>query len=548
MRTLGWNIEFLATRGDILFAGTFQPDQNAFMTFRDIVDEMRLCFEIPHDELDSISSGNSADIWDDVAFGLADLINISDDHPPIPTFLHSNSFDQPVPALPQGASPMPDDRPVIQYRVFTHRKCSLSTDQPVDSHVNAGCAQHIPKPVRRVEPRYLPPKKPSADPRFAAYPLRKTARARKGSRSPSKRSASGSVSPSKDSEIGQPSIEEDDLPNMVTPPQENIQAERAKHVIARFRDSCLAAARQCAVSGMGRSWYANPTIGPALQACHIVPQQHYHLYPDPEAVDGEVQPEGARFSNRRLMQAWESTWDPANGILLLSHLHELFDARLFSIHPKTLRIRVFMPYDVLLGYHGALAKVPRSVDRAALRHHYKMCCIENMAAKMAYVEPMPWSGSAATSGKDTPLDIRTKLAKLSSPSVLESPSQSRNPDSQAGPNTSGDPSKRARDTQPGEEQHVSGSTDDSLSDDDSLPSSPRGRPRSKTDDWERQEVETLGFDWLRKRKRLHSVDEPFIAHYDNYMTPDNADDFLADVNWELTKVARRSYQNERPKS
>ncbi|KAH6876705.1 hypothetical protein B0T10DRAFT_465040 [Thelonectria olida] len=154
----------------------------------------------------------------------------------------------------------------------------------------------------------------------------------------------------------------------------------------------------------------------------------------------------------------------------------------------------------------------------------------------------------ATSGKDTPLDIRTKLAKLSSPSVLESPSQSRNPDSQAGQNTSGDPSKRARDTQPGEEQHVSGSTDDSLSDDDSVPSSPRGRPISRADDWERHKVETLGFDWPRKRKRLHSVDEPFIAHYDSYMTPDNAEEFLADVSWELTKVARCSYQNERPKS
>ncbi|KAJ9481348.1 hypothetical protein VN97_g12137 [Penicillium thymicola] len=113
---------------------------------------------------------------------------------------------------------MPDDRPVIQYRVFIHRECTLSTDHPVDAHFIAGCAQHIPKPVRRVEPRYLPPKKPSADPRFAAYPLRKTAPARKGSRSPSKRPASGSVSPSKDSEIGQPSIEPDDLPDMVMPP------------------------------------------------------------------------------------------------------------------------------------------------------------------------------------------------------------------------------------------------------------------------------------------------------------------------------------------
>jgi hypothetical protein len=293
---------------------------------------------------------------------------------------------------------------------------------------------------------------------------------------------------------------------------------------------------------MGRSWYANPTIGPALHACHIVPQQHYHLYPDPEAVPGEVQPQSAMSSNRRLMQAWENTWDPANGILLLSHLHELFDARLFSIHPKTLQIRVFMPYDVLLGYHGAVARVPRSVDRAALRHHYEMSCIENMAAKMAFVEPMPWSESATTSGKDTPLDPRSKLTKLSSINVLESTSVSRNPDSQAGQNISGDPPKRAQDGQFWEEQHHSESPDDSFSDDDSYPFS----ARTKTDDWKLREVEALGFD-SRKRKRSCSVDEPFIVQYDQYMAPVNAEKFLADVSWELNKFARRSYQTERPR-
>lgn len=329
---------------------------------------------------------------------------------------------------------------------------------------------------------------------------------------------------------------------MVTPPQENIHAERAKQFIARFRDSCLASARECAVSGMGRSWYANPTIGPALHACHIVPQQHYHLYPDPAAADGEGQFQNALSSNRRLMQTWESTWDPANGILLLSHLHELFDARLFSIHPNTLQIRVFMPYDVLIGYHGAVAKVPRSVDRAALRHHYDMCCIENMAAKMAYVEPMPWSESAATSGKQTPLDAR--LVNLSKPNMSESPF-SKNPGSHDGRNTSVDPSKQVRDTQPREA--VSESIDDTSSNDDSPSSSPRGIPGSKADDRERSQVEPLGFDWSRKRKRLHSVDEPFIAQDDSYMTSLNAEEFLADVSWEFTKVARRSYQNKKPK-
>lgn len=102
MRTLGWNIELLATRGDILFAGTFQPDQNAFMTFRDIVDEMRLSFEIPNDGLHSTRCIN-ANLWDDVAFGVADLIHIPEDQHNIPTFVHSDNLDRPVPAVPKRA-------------------------------------------------------------------------------------------------------------------------------------------------------------------------------------------------------------------------------------------------------------------------------------------------------------------------------------------------------------------------------------------------------------------------------------------------------------
>lgn len=65
-----------------------------------------------------------------------------------------------------------------------------------------------------------------------------------------------------------------------------------------------------------------------------------------------------------------------------SHLHELFDARLFSIHADTLRIRAFMPYDILLDYRGRAAQVPVNVDCGALRHHYEMCCIGNMGAKV----------------------------------------------------------------------------------------------------------------------------------------------------------------------
>ncbi|KAM3425864.1 hypothetical protein NHJ13734_009859 [Beauveria thailandica] len=408
MRSLGWNIElFIEPNNDVPFAGVFQPARNVSLTFRDIVDEIRLSFDFPHE---------SSDVLSQVAFGLVDMLNVAEDQCPAPKFVHSAGLDQLVPALPH-----PDaleDRAILQYQFFKHHA--------------SGCAQHISRPVRRIEPRYLPPKKASSDPRFATYPLRKTIRGRK-SASPSKRSASGSMSPRKDAETDQA---DEDLASMVAPLECDISDERAKATMANFRTSCLTSANHCAVTGMGRSWYNNPSIGPALQACHIVSQLHYHTYPPPQA-----DADGAQENPRQLEQAWVSTWAPENGILLFSHLHEMFDQRLFSIHPETLQIRVFMPYDILLAYHGVKAKVQRWVAKPALRHHYDMCCIENMAARMRFVEQVPRTGSvASTSGISTPL----RLAGIVSPRILESASEQNQ--GQDGQRPDGDPTKRARQT------------------------------------------------------------------------------------------------------
>ncbi|KAI8664761.1 HNHc domain-containing protein [Fusarium sp. Ph1] len=172
-------------------------------------------------------------------------------------------------------------------------------DESSDCHFEAGCVHRISELIRRLEPRYMPPKKASNSPRYATYPLRKTVWGRKPA-SPSKGSASGSVSPRKDPDIDQA---DEDFANMVAPPECNISDERAKITMANFRSSCLTSAKQCAVTGMGHSWCDSPTIGPALQAWHIVPQLHYHTYPDPEADAGEAQDGGERASPRRLEQA-----------------------------------------------------------------------------------------------------------------------------------------------------------------------------------------------------------------------------------------------------
>ncbi|KAL6409830.1 hypothetical protein AUP68_06228 [Ilyonectria robusta] len=243
MRSHGWNIELLTAPGGVPLAGAFQPAKDVFMTFRDMVDEMRLSFEF-QDE--------SSDMWDEVTFSLLGILNVTEGECPAPKFVHGSGLDQPVPALPALDHDDPEDRVILQYRVFKHRNCSLSADQPFKRHFEVGCAQPISKPVRRLEPRYLPPKKASTDSRYAAYPLGKTVRGKKPG-SPSKRSASCSVSPRKDPGVDQAEADED-FANMVAPPECNISDERAKTTMANFRTSCLTSARQCAVTGMGRSW------------------------------------------------------------------------------------------------------------------------------------------------------------------------------------------------------------------------------------------------------------------------------------------------------
>lgn len=281
---------------------------------------------------------------------------------------------------------------------------------------------------------------------------------------------------------------DEDLVNMVAPPECNISDERAKTTMANFRTSCLTSARQCAVTGMGRSWCNSPTIGPALQACHIVSPLDYHTYPDPEADADETHDGGEMASPRRLEQAWERTWGPENGVLLFSHLHDMFDQRLFSIHPDTLQIRVFMPYDILLAYHGRRAKVQRRVDRAVLRHHYDMCCIENMTARMPFVEQLPRTGSvASTSGINTLLDIRPTLAGIAIRRIMESPSEQNQ--GEDGQRPDGDPSKRARHP---ERQHMPDLTRDCTD----LSVSPSDRPMDDS-------TASPNLSCPRKRKREH---------------------------------------------
>ncbi|POR32471.1 Uncharacterized protein TPAR_07325 [Tolypocladium paradoxum] len=428
MRVHGWNVHFLAGQNSFHFAGLFQAEGSDLVTFRDVVDELRLCFEFT----DAVpcrpeNDNNEKRPWDDIAFGLTGRPSSSSLSP----FVAEQDLDQPVLSLPSSNSKQPN---ILRYHLVHHKSsdCNLPSNSPLAAHLKAKCAQHLPRPVRRRDPRYLPPKRPSSDPRFSRMPLRRTFKARTGSQSPPKRSASGSVSPRKDSSND---ANDEDVTSMVTPPTMNIAVDFATKTIAAFRSSCLVSANRCAVSGKGESWCISPAIGPALQACHIVPQQHYHVYPGTDDPDNDVGG-STEDSPRYLQEAWQQTWSPKNGILLMSHFHELFDQRLFSIHPETFRIRAFVPYDVLIDYNGRQAYMPPGVDPNALRHHYDMCCIENMAAQMPLVELYSLSTSRiATPGTNTPFSPRNDLPATPTSGQID-----------PGAGVAGDPSKRLRST------------------------------------------------------------------------------------------------------
>lgn len=69
-----------------------------------------------------------------------------------------------------------------------------------------------------------------------------------------------------------------------------------------------------------------------------------------------------------------------NGIMLESTLHRCFDARLFSIHPETRKIRAFINLGLITKFHGQTATLPDDIPKKILQHHWDMCCLENTVA------------------------------------------------------------------------------------------------------------------------------------------------------------------------
>ncbi|KAL2282144.1 hypothetical protein FJTKL_11185 [Diaporthe vaccinii] len=332
-RVVGWNVRIVLKSGIASCLGGFYQ-QDDFLTVGDVRRELDLCFRLDEGEYRLPAL---------IPTGKPGVLLLLDKYDPT-------------------AFPTPPTNQQAEYYYVTHKP---DCQTPRAEHSLAStCIQQTTRPPLRYDARYLPIGKACDDPLIKLVPMRGKKRPRTTSQSPCR-----SRSPTKGGD-GDGVADDDEFPETL------ISKEEAAPIMSDFRQNVIGIGNsRCAVSGKGGAWWAGNGIGPAVQAAHIVPQIHWNVYPDTEQGIAPLADTSA------LREAWIQTWDMSNGILLAATIHQCFDARILSINPDTSRIRAFMPYDVITEYHGKKADLPRGLDIRALRHHYDMCCIENMAAQ-----------------------------------------------------------------------------------------------------------------------------------------------------------------------
>lgn len=124
---------------------------------------------------------------------------------------------------------------------------------------------------------------------------------------------------------------------------------------------------RCAISGCRVYWKHG--FAPGLGLYDILDQNTFAaITRDPGQIVGE-----------------KTTCNSANNkIMMLSHIHDFWKTGLLAIHPETLRIRCFVPSDVIEGYDDKTASFPDSAipDKNSLRIHYERCVWVNMTASL----------------------------------------------------------------------------------------------------------------------------------------------------------------------
>lgn len=79
-----------------------------------------------------------------------------------------------------------------------------------------------------------------------------------------------------------------------------------------------------------------------LHIAHIIPTEHYEVYPISGVQENEVTIDNA--DDYTVSDKWDMTWDREfNGIALLDHFRSLWVSRFWAIDPDTMTIVVLAP-------------------------------------------------------------------------------------------------------------------------------------------------------------------------------------------------------------
>ncbi|GAW22550.1 hypothetical protein ANO14919_120900 [Xylariales sp. No.14919] len=135
MRAVGWNVHFTIGQEEDpgAFAGIYQDAGSDLVTFRDVCDELRLCFEFPKDAERREHGDDSNDLWASITFALVNHPDFSTSSSPSHRlFVAGELLDQPVPSLPPFR---PKEQNVVKYHLIYHKHCDLPFDSSLDTHL-----------------------------------------------------------------------------------------------------------------------------------------------------------------------------------------------------------------------------------------------------------------------------------------------------------------------------------------------------------------------------------------------------------------------------
>lgn len=120
----------------------------------------------------------------------------------------------------------------------------------------------------------------------------------------------------------------------------------------------------CAISGLV------PEEGNRLHIAHIIPTEHYQVYPISGMQHSEVP--AADLDDYTPGDKWDMTWDREfNGIALLDHFRSLWVSRFWAIEPETMTIAVLAPCTRASLSHSALHLLVKSDTNSVLPSHHQ---------------------------------------------------------------------------------------------------------------------------------------------------------------------------------